>query len=267
GNIAIFPENLTDADNNDLVDMPNDTRWGGQQIFTFDFARTVVSVTIVDHDRTGGSITAYDVNNNAIVSVPIPTLADGAVAVVPVNASGVRKLVVDDNDSGGLTDIVFDCNPVCCDGTAEVVASGGAEPYSYNWSNGATTAAVDSLCEGTYYVTVTDANGCVAFDTITINPAPQIGFRNMQHEFDDVSVYPMPFENTLMVDFTSRQDGPAEIRLLNVLGQFIQGEKFEAHEGYNTKVLHVSSELAQGVYYVELFKNGYSEGIKVLKVK
>jgi uncharacterized repeat protein (TIGR01451 family) len=46
------------------------------------------------------------------------------------------------------------------DGTATVTATGGTSPYTYLWSNGATTASITSLTAGTYTVTVTDANGC-----------------------------------------------------------------------------------------------------------
>ena len=33
-------------------------------------------------------------------------------------------------------------------------------PYSYSWSNGATTQTIDGLAPGTYTATVTDSNGC-----------------------------------------------------------------------------------------------------------
>ncbi|AHM60822.1 gliding motility-like protein [Flammeovirgaceae bacterium 311] len=42
--------------------------------------------------------------------------------------------------------------------TAEV--SGGKAPYSYSWSNGATTASISPEEAGTYTLTVTDAGGC-----------------------------------------------------------------------------------------------------------
>jgi len=55
-------------------------------------------------------------------------------------------------------------NPTCstppCNGTATVDVVGGTSPYTYNWSNGGTTASLTALCPGTYNVTVTDANGC-----------------------------------------------------------------------------------------------------------
>ncbi len=46
------------------------------------------------------------------------------------------------------------------DGSASVVATGGTAPYTYAWSNGATTATINNIPAGTYTVTVTDANGC-----------------------------------------------------------------------------------------------------------
>ena len=43
----------------------------------------------------------------------------------------------------------------------------GTAPYQYNWSNGETTQIRDSLDEGSYKLTVTDANGCtISADTI-----------------------------------------------------------------------------------------------------
>lgn len=53
------------------------------------------------------------------------------------------------------------------DGTASVVATGGVAPYTYLWSNGATTPAISGLpiTVGGYSVTVTDAVGNVATGT------------------------------------------------------------------------------------------------------
>lgn len=48
------------------------------------------------------------------------------------------------------------------DGQISVLVSGGAAPYSYQWSNGAGSSAVSGLLPGYYYLAVTDANGCIA---------------------------------------------------------------------------------------------------------
>ncbi|MFK7806615.1 MAG: T9SS type A sorting domain-containing protein, partial [Saprospiraceae bacterium] len=46
------------------------------------------------------------------------------------------------------------------DGTATVNPTGGVPPYTYEWSNGETTASVDNLEPGVYSVVIFDANNC-----------------------------------------------------------------------------------------------------------
>lgn len=55
------------------------------------------------------------------------------------------------------------------DGTATAAPTGGTSPYTYLWSNGATTASISNLAPGNYTVTVTDANNCTAVQTVTVN--------------------------------------------------------------------------------------------------
>lgn len=56
-----------------------------------------------------------------------------------------------------------------CIGTASVTPTGGATPYSYLWSTGATTQSLSNLCAQTYTVEVTDANGCTATEQVTVS--------------------------------------------------------------------------------------------------
>lgn len=53
-------------------------------------------------------------------------------------------------------------------GAAVAFASGGTPSYNYLWSNGQTTKSSTSLTSGIYTITVTDANGCKASDTVVI---------------------------------------------------------------------------------------------------
>ena len=77
--------------------------------------------------------------------------------------------------SGGATDIF--CNGFC-DGTITTLSSGGPGTLTYVWSpdpgGGQGTSNSSQLCADVYTLTVTDANGCIATGTWTINEPPAI---------------------------------------------------------------------------------------------
>ncbi|MBI4647719.1 MAG: PKD domain-containing protein [Bacteroidia bacterium] len=58
------------------------------------------------------------------------------------------------------------------DGSASLTVTGGISPYTYLWSNSATTQNISGLTDGIYDVTITDANTCTTVNTITINQPP-----------------------------------------------------------------------------------------------
>ncbi len=62
-------------------------------------------------------------------------------------------------------------SPTSCgnnNGSLTLAVSGGTAPYTYSWSNGATTKDISSLAPGTYAVTITDANKCTVTSSYTI---------------------------------------------------------------------------------------------------
>ena len=68
-------------------------------------------------------------------------------------------------------------NPVCagdCNGTATANPIDGIAPYTFAWNDQQITQTAVSLCQGTYAVVVTDANGCVASNTVTLIDPPVV---------------------------------------------------------------------------------------------
>jgi len=65
---------------------------------------------------------------------------------------------------GGTDENGFQFN----DGTASANVVAAYSPITYQWNTGATSQSVDNLAPGNYQVTVTDALGCTAQDSITI---------------------------------------------------------------------------------------------------
>lgn len=73
--------------------------------------------------------------------------------------------------SANLTQ-ALDCNNANT-GAINLLVSGGSAPFTYAWSNGATTEDLSNISTGNYLVTVTDANGCTKQAQYSINrPAP-----------------------------------------------------------------------------------------------
>jgi hypothetical protein len=68
---------------------------------------------------------------------------------------------------------IIESTTVSCVGEADgnilVEASGGTGPYSYLWSTGQEGPELSLVPVGTYFVTVTDANGCEAVDSFRIS--------------------------------------------------------------------------------------------------
>ncbi len=54
-------------------------------------------------------------------------------------------------------------------GSISVAVTNGSEPYTYNWSNGATTNPITNLSPGTYTLTVTDNDGCTKRSICTVD--------------------------------------------------------------------------------------------------
>lgn len=99
---------------------------------------------------------------------------------VTVDSSGCTQTATINIGAPARFFLTTDSTEVSCpggsDGTATVTVtgSGGTPPFTYNWSNGFTTATITGLtADSTYRVTVTDANGCEEYDTVSITgPAP-----------------------------------------------------------------------------------------------
>ena len=61
--------------------------------------------------------------------------------------------------------------PATCgsnNGVANITVTGGVAPYSYFWSNGATSEDLVNVAAGNYTVTVTGGNGCSATASLTV---------------------------------------------------------------------------------------------------
>lgn len=132
----------TDASCNGTTDgSVNLTVLGGTAPYTYNWSNGSSTEDISGLAAGTYSVTVTDANG----------CAAGAVATVNEPAALAASAAATDASCNGYTD-----------GAVDLTVSGGTTPYSYSWSNGSTTEDISGLAAGSYNVTVTDANGCVA---------------------------------------------------------------------------------------------------------
>ena len=111
-------------------------------------------------------------------TIPIQTtatvngLSAGMYSVTVTDGAGCQvtgDVTVIEPDSLLLSMATLDESCFGNDGEAQVTATGGTGPYTYAWSGSQTTDVITGLAQGSYTVTVTDANGCQAVAVATIN--------------------------------------------------------------------------------------------------
>ncbi|MCB0695801.1 MAG: T9SS type A sorting domain-containing protein [Chitinophagaceae bacterium] len=128
--------------------------------------------------------------NSVVVSTSNPAtgLQTGSYDVMITDANGCvfGSLYQWDSGQGAKNAYIYNTSNIsysistttanCTNGTATVNSvSGGTSPYSYLWSNSATTSAITGLTAGYYYVTVTDAVGCSTPKGASVQQSRQIG--------------------------------------------------------------------------------------------
>ena len=102
-----------------------------------------------------------------VSTASVSGLEGGKYTLTVTDANGCESIEeVTVNEPEKLTVAVKQQSNVSCNGgnggSVELQASGGTEPYRYDWSNNETGNSLTELKAGTYTVTVTDGNGCTA---------------------------------------------------------------------------------------------------------
>ncbi|MEP4826783.1 MAG: Ig-like domain-containing protein, partial [Gilvibacter sp.] len=128
----------------------------------------------LDLTVTGGNAPYTFLWSNGATTEDINLLAAGTYSVTITDSKGCSTTdsaeVLQPDAPLAISNVVTD---VLCNGDAtgavNITVTGGTMPYTYSWSNGATTEDIADVTAGSYSVTVTDANGCSISDSATVN--------------------------------------------------------------------------------------------------
>ncbi|MCX6294528.1 MAG: gliding motility-associated C-terminal domain-containing protein [Bacteroidetes bacterium] len=113
--------------------------------------------------------------SNGQTTATATTLCSGLYTVNITDAVGcVSSVPIPVSNTGGpssatITSLNNTCNGSCNGAVIAITPVGGVAPYTFLWiSSGLTTSTLSGLCAGTYFVQITDANGCSLLDSVII---------------------------------------------------------------------------------------------------
>ncbi|MBL7915474.1 MAG: T9SS type A sorting domain-containing protein [Bacteroidia bacterium] len=135
----------------------------------------------------------------------------------------------------------INCNP--CNLT--ITADPGF--ISYLWNTGQSFNSINISSPGTYAVTVTDINGCIARDSILITTATEI--------------YPNPVTDHFIINFTD-QTNILKVEIYDELGKVISYE----HQVEGNDWIISTAPFAKGVYFVKVLTTGFEKVYRVVKI-
>jgi hypothetical protein len=177
-------------------------------------------------ELNGGVYTATVTDFNGCSSVHVYTISEAA---SPLILNGVITQATDPNTA---------------DGSIDLTVTGGVPPYSFTWSNGASTEDIGSLLSGAYLITVTDANGCTAASTFILGGPTAIG----EAGNETLLIYPNPATDRVNIKGGNNM---TFVSIRNLLGQTVVSSPVNGAAAD----LDVS-RLANGQYFVTVESAG-----------
>jgi len=146
----------------------------GPGTYTYNWTATNGGSGLIDGSANQGALTAGSYNLRVTDLYGCPALFD-------------TLLTEPDALSATLVTKHITCvAPGMDNGEIDLIVTSGVQPYSYAWSNLASTQDLTGLTAGVYTVTITDANGCVYISSTEINLPPPLKF---SYEISDYQGY------------------------------------------------------------------------------
>jgi len=194
----------------------------------------------------GGTPYSYDWAGSTSNNTVLTGLAQGNYSVIVTDAYGCSVSAaanINEPDawsvSAAVTPAVFGG-----DGAIDLTVSGATGPYTYNWSNSASTQDINNLDGGIYEVTILDSLGCSYTTSITV--ASIVGLQT--EDLNSAQIFPNPTNGTFFIASTTLD----HVYMFNQLGQKVSIELLSLDEG---KYQITTDHLANGSYILELHSN------------
>ena len=181
---------------------------------------------------TGANTQTITVNQQGVYSVVV-TDVNGCVGsdtlVVTENPSPVAVITISNLQASG----------------ADLSANGGFS--SYAWSNGGNSQNISVTASGTYWVLVTDANGCSDYDTVQVNLP--LGIGETEGDLFNVRLWPNPVSTVAQLYLEQYPGIEAECAVYDISGKLMVQKTLQVTGGAASMQLHMQ-DWSPGTYMV-----------------
>lgn len=218
-----------------------------------------------------GNDTIYILTGVSIFDTIAVTAYDSTYNLVNENVSTITNDNMTNGNESWFTYAESECSTItlamsavdascstCNDGTATATVSLGLEPYTYSWNTVPiqTTSTATDLLPGTYYVTVTDNNGCVLTDSVVVSfPI----FIKDEINPSSITIYPNPASNIITLCFNTNSNDVLLLNIYNIMGSLIKTEILLQ----NQQDINISA-LNNGIYMIEVKTKKMTEKQKLI---
>jgi len=198
-----------------------------------------------------------------------------------INGIGVGIYTVTITDADGCTEIAeYEVSPETCpdlitgvditeistvggnNGSIDLTTNAGAQPLTYQWSNGSATQDLIGLDADRYFITVTDAAGCVTQAFYDLDEP--VGIDNID-ALTDVLLLPNPAKYSAQLSLTFDRNVDVQVSLMNVIGQVLDQR---LQENISTTQFTFNTEkFAEGIYFIRIQADGQQVTKRLLVVE
>ncbi len=215
---------------------------GGDSTYTYDFGSGYSSI---------GTITGLGAGSQSI------NIQDGNGCIGSISGNVSQPGII--NVSTYVVDETFGS-----DGVINITISGGVQPFTFSWTgpSGYTSTSEDigGLVSGSYFLTVTDANGCTSsLNDILVDSFVGL-FENGQTIFN---IYPNPSKGIFNIRFNEQLIGAKSISIFDLTGRLVYTS---TNNNENECIIDISNK-AFGTYVLQISigENQYLKRISNIK--
>lgn len=220
-----------------------------------------------DINVTGGSGTYSYAWSNGASTEDLAGITQGnySVTVTDLNdgCQVTFDLTVGNNTSFFVLENITDAAcATCTNGSIDLTmfAFPPDDPYTFSWSNGATTEDISGLLPGTYTVTITSGSGCTTTIDYIVGNSNSVGVEENTTTVE-LLVYPNPARDQFVIDYAFNSDNAVKVTLTNTLGEVVFESAMPETAGHE---LISIEHLARGIYFITITDGIHTETIRLM---